>query len=106
LERKLRPGSNPGVGTIRLARGSRNCVGVAMIKGAKNPNAARLFMDHMLSEEVQLSFARSATRSIKGLDSKVPEKWKFSVYGKLLGHADIDKQAERLKLASEIYNRR
>ena len=82
-------------------------VAVAMIKGAKNPNAARLFMNHMLSEEVQLSFAKVGYPvAIKGLEDKVPEEWKFSVYGKLLGHADIDKQAERLKLASEIYNRR
>ena len=78
-----------------------------MIKGAKNPNAARLFMNHMLSEEVQLSFAKVGYPvAVKISEDKVPEEWKFSVYGKLLGHADIDKQAERLKLASEIYNRR
>jgi iron(III) transport system substrate-binding protein len=82
-------------------------VGIAMIKGAKNPNAARLFMDHMLSEEVQLSFAKVGYPvAVKGLEDKVPDEWKFSVYGKLLGHADVDKQQERLKLAGEIYNRK
>lgn len=82
-------------------------VGIAMIKGAQNPNAALLFMDHMLSEEVQLSFAKVGYPiAIKGLEDKVPEEWKFSVYGKLLDHADVDKQPERLKLASEIYNRK
>jgi iron(III) transport system substrate-binding protein len=82
-------------------------VAVATIKGAKNPNAARLFIDHMLSEDVQLSFAKIGYPiATKGLEDKVPEEWKFSVFGKLLGHADIDKQPERLKLASEIYNRK
>jgi iron(III) transport system substrate-binding protein len=82
-------------------------VGIAMIKDAKNPNAALLFMNHMLSEEVQLSFAKVGYPvAIRGLEDKVPDEWKFSVYGKLLGHADVDKQPERLKLASEIYNRK
>jgi iron(III) transport system substrate-binding protein len=82
-------------------------VAIAMIKGAQNPNAALLFMDHMLSDDVQLSFAKVGYPiAIKGLEDKVPEEWKFSVYGKLLGHADVDKQPERLKLASEIYNRK
>jgi iron(III) transport system substrate-binding protein len=82
-------------------------VGTAMIKGAKSPNAARLFMNHLISDEVQLSFASVGYPiAIKGLEDKVPEEWKFSVYGKLLGHANIDKQPERLKLASEIYGRK
>jgi iron(III) transport system substrate-binding protein len=82
-------------------------VAIAMIKGAKNPNAARLFIDHMLSEDVQLSFAKVGYPiAIKGLEAKVPEEWKSIVYGKLLGHADVDKQPERLKLATEIYNRK
>ena len=82
-------------------------VAIAMIKGAKNPHAARLFMHHMLSEEVQLSFAKVGYPvAIKGLEDKVPDEWKFSVYGKLLGHADVDKQPERLQLAREIYNRK
>jgi len=82
-------------------------VAVAMIKGAQNPNAALLFIDHMLSEEVQVSFAKVGYPvAIKGIEDKVPEEWKFSVYGKLLGHADVDKQAERLKLAGTIYNRK
>ena len=56
---------------------------------------------------MQLSFASVGYPiAIKGLEDKVPEEWKFSVYGKLLGHADVDKQPERLKLAGEIYGRK
>jgi iron(III) transport system substrate-binding protein len=82
-------------------------VGTAVIKGAKSPNAARLFVNHLISDEVQLVFASSGYPiAIKGLEEKVPEEWRFSVYGKLLGHANIDKQIERLKLAGEIYGRK
>lgn len=82
-------------------------VGIAMIKGAAHPNAAQLFMDHMLSEEVQLLFATTGYPiARKGMEDLVPEEVKFSVYGKLLGHADIDKQAERLELAGKLYNRK
>ena len=82
-------------------------IGVAMIKGAPHPNAARLFMDYLLSPEGQIIFARDGLSiSTKGLEDQVPEDMRWRVFGKLLGHADMDKQPDRLKLASEIYNRK
>ena len=82
-------------------------ISVALIKGARHPNAAKLFMNYLLSEEGQLIFAKSGlTISTSGLEDKVPEEYKWRVFGKLMGHADIDKQQERMKLAGEIYNRK
>lgn len=82
-------------------------ISVALIKGAKHPNAARLFMNYLLSEEGQLIFAKSGlTISTSGLENQVPEEYKWRVFGKLLGHADIDLQQERMLKAGEIYDRK
>lgn len=97
----------PVKGVIPMEGAPYTPVAIATIKGARHPNAALLFINHMLSDEVQLSFAKIGYPiAINGLEAQVPEEWKFSVYSKLLDHADVDKQPERLKLASEIYNRK
>jgi iron(III) transport system substrate-binding protein len=82
-------------------------ISVALIKGAKHPNAAKLFMNFLLSEEGQLIFAKDGlVISTSGLEDQVPEEHKWRVFGKLLGHADISKQQERMKIAGEIYDRK
>lgn len=82
-------------------------ISVAMIKGGSNPNAAKLFINYMLSPEGQLHFAKDGLSiSTGGMEAMVPEELHWRVFGKLLGHADIDKQPERLELAGELYNRK
>jgi iron(III) transport system substrate-binding protein len=79
-------------------------VGASIIKGGPHPNAARLFLNFLIEPDTQLIFARSGYPiTIKGIEDKVPPDMRGRVFGKLLGHADIDKQAERLKLAAQIY---
>lgn len=82
-------------------------VSVALIKDARHPNAAKLFMNYLLSEEGQAHFAKDGLAiSTIGYEDMVPEDMRWRVFGKLLGHAIPEKQAERLKLAGEIYNRK
>jgi iron(III) transport system substrate-binding protein len=82
-------------------------IGVAMIKGASHPNAARLFMDYLISPEGQLHFALGGLSiSTTGIEDKVPEDMHWRVFPKLMGHADMAKQPQRLGLAGEIYNRK
>ena len=82
-------------------------ISVAMVKGGANPNAAKLFLNYLISPEGQLHFARDGLSiATSGLESEVPEELHWRVFGKLLGHADVDKQPDRLKLAGELYNRK
>lgn len=82
-------------------------ISVAMIKGGSNPNAAKLFINYLLSPEGQLHFAKDGLSiATGGMEEMVPEELHWRVFGKLLGHANIEKQPERLELAGEIYGRR
>jgi len=58
---------------------------VALIKCARHPNAAKLFMDYLLSEEGQYRFASDGLAiSTKGYEHMVPEEMRWRV---LLGPA-------------------
>lgn len=82
-------------------------ISVAMIKGGSNPNAAKLFMNYLLSSEGQMFFAKDGLAiSTKGVEGMVPKELHWRVFSKLLGHAIVDKQTERLKLAGKLYNRK
>ena len=82
-------------------------ISVAMIKGGSNPNAAKLFINYLLSPEGQLHFAKDGLSiATGGMEEMVPKELHWRVFGKLLGHANIEKQPERLELAGEIYGRR
>jgi iron(III) transport system substrate-binding protein len=82
-------------------------ISVAMIKGGSNPNAAKLFINYLLSPEGQMHFAKDGLAiPTSGMEAMVPQELHWRVFGKLLGHADIDKQPARLELAGEIYNRK
>ncbi len=78
---------------------------LAAIAGAPHPNAARLFANFMLEPEAQLVFARDGyALAVGGLRDRTPEKWRWSVDAKLLGHQKLDGQEERLRLADKIYH--
>lgn len=82
-------------------------ISVAMIKSGGNPNAAKLFINYLISPEGQLHFAKDGLSiATSGMESMVPQELHWRVFGKLMGHADIAKQPERLKLAGEIYGRK
>ena len=76
----------------------------AMLKGAPHPNAARLYIDFVLSEEVQTIFAQDgfgvARRDV--LDKVSPEARAIAEV-KLMGASDPKRQNEMLDLARGIY---
>jgi len=75
-----------------------------MLKNAPHPNAARLFLNFLLSDEVQGYAAQRGFRSAIGYlpESLAPEIRQFADV-KLLGTSPPDEQAAMLKLAAEIY---
>jgi iron(III) transport system substrate-binding protein len=78
--------------------------GVAMLKDAPHPNAARLFMNFLLDEEAQTRLATVGFGpSTKGMASKIPEELRPLVQPKLLGTSTPSRFDEMLKLAGEIY---
>ena len=76
----------------------------AMFKGAPHPNAARLFLDFLLSDEGQLLYANLGfVPVVGGLDSKIAPEARAISQVKLLGTTDPKLQDEMLKLAKVIY---
>jgi iron(III) transport system substrate-binding protein len=77
----------------------------AMFKGAPHPNAARLFMDFLLSDEGQLAYGNLGFMPVVGgLESKITGEAKALVAQfKLLGTTDPKLQDDMLKLAKAIY---
>lgn len=77
---------------------------VAMIKNAKNQNAARVLLNFFLEPESQLVYAKGGFPIVtEGLHDKIPEKLRWMVEAPLLGKQDPDRRDENLKIASEIY---
>jgi len=77
----------------------------AIFKGAPHPNAARLFLDFLLSDEGQLCYGNLGFFTVVGgLESKIaPEPRALVQSVKLLGTTDPKLQDEMLKLAKQIY---
>jgi len=78
--------------------------GNVMMRNAPHPNAARLYIDYLMSEESELLWAKSGmgvTRA--GLDDKIPQDVRAFAGAKLLGTTDPDRQDEGLALAKKIY---
>jgi iron(III) transport system substrate-binding protein len=72
--------------------------------GAPHPNAARLYMDFMLSDEVQLIYAREGeTVVMEGLIDKISPQARELAEVKLLGTSDPTRQTEMLDHAKAIY---
>jgi iron(III) transport system substrate-binding protein len=76
----------------------------AIFKGAPRPNAARLLMDFLMGDEVQLLYANAGfTPVVGGLENKVSAEAKPLAGAKLLGTTDPKLQDDMLKLAKQIY---
>ncbi len=78
---------------------------MVMLDGAPHPNAAKLFINHYLSERVQLMFAENGVRpAMDGLGEKVTtERGKIAANVKLLGTSMPDQIKDLLALSASIY---
>lgn len=75
-----------------------------IFKGAPHPNAARLLMDFLLSDEVQLMYAAAGFVGVTGgLEARMTPEMRSFAQTKLLGTTDPKLQEEMLKTAKEIY---
>lgn len=78
--------------------------GGAILRDAPHPNAARVFLNFMLSDQAQAMLAAEGFRPAKpGFDSKAPPEVAPLIGGKLLGTTTPGRLDEMTKLASEIY---
>jgi iron(III) transport system substrate-binding protein len=77
---------------------------MALLKNAPHPNAARLFINHYLSDEVQLIYANAGLIPVvPDLNGTVREEMRTLTSAKLLGTTNVDTQDAMLALAREIY---
>ena len=73
-------------------------------RNAPHPNAALVYIDYWMSEEVQLMWARTGMAIVReGLADKIPAEVRDIANAPLLGTTDINRQNEGLALAKEIY---
>jgi iron(III) transport system substrate-binding protein len=78
--------------------------GAAILKDAPHPNAARVFLNFLLSEIGQTMLAAEGFRPAKaGFEAKAPPEVAPLVAGKLLGTTTPGRLDEMTKLATEIY---
>lgn len=76
----------------------------AAIKGAPHPNAARLYIDFAMSDEVQKIFAQDGFGVVRhGVLDKVSPEARAIADVKLMGGSDPARQNEMLDLARSIY---
>lgn len=78
---------------------------MAVLKGAPHPNAAKLFVNHYLSEEAQTMLAAHGFRPVvKGIGEKSSDpKLRFVAGVKLIGTTGPDDVDPMIKVASEIF---
>lgn len=78
--------------------------GNVLMRNAPHPNAARLYIDYLMSEEVQLMWARTGMGPAReGLGDKIPAEVRPYANAKLLGTSDPDRQEEAMALAKKVY---
>jgi iron(III) transport system substrate-binding protein len=76
----------------------------SMIKNAPHPNAALLFINFLLSDEVQTIYANEGLGPvITGIDNKIPEDLRPLVTAKEMGTSDWKREKELLQLAKDIF---
>ena len=77
---------------------------MAMLKSAPHPNAARLFMQHMLSVDSQLAYANGWMLPVvqAAADKADPEAQPFA-NAKLIGPAKLSERLEMMALARKLY---
>jgi iron(III) transport system substrate-binding protein len=77
---------------------------MALLRNAPHPNAARLFINHYLSDEVQLIYANAGLIPVvPTAEGAVKEEMRALTGAKLLGTTNVDTQDAMLALAKEIY---
>ena len=77
---------------------------MAVLKNAPHPNAARLFLNHLLSEESQLIYATNGLSPVRaGVVEKTSGEIREIAGAKLLGTTSPETQDAMLALAKEIY---
>ncbi|MDB5405587.1 MAG: Ferric transporter ATP-binding subunit [Rhodospirillales bacterium] len=76
----------------------------SMVKDAPHPNAARLLISFMISDEGQRIYAKEGFGMVvDGLDDAVPPEFRDIASPKLLGSSDFSTDPEMYALAREIY---
>ena len=77
---------------------------MARLRNAPHPNAARLFINHYLSDEVQLIYANAGLIPVvPDLGGAIKEEMRALTSAKLLGTTNVDTQDAMMALAREIY---
>ncbi len=77
---------------------------IAMLKNPPHPNAARLYIDFMLSDEVQMIFGNDGYGVVRnGVIEKLQPEARELVDVKLMGSSDPMRQNEMLDLARSFY---
>jgi iron(III) transport system substrate-binding protein len=75
-----------------------------VLNGAPHPNAARLFINHYLSEQVQVAYAVAGLMpTVDGILDKAGEAGAELKSIKLLGTTDVDSQQAMLDRAKQLY---
>jgi len=78
--------------------------GAGMLKNAPHPNAARLFLNWLLTDEAQMIVVNTGSMSaISAINAKAPEGMRHLLQAKVLGSVVPDRMADQMKLAGEIY---
>jgi iron(III) transport system substrate-binding protein len=78
--------------------------GHALMKNAPRPNAAKLYLDFVLSDEAQLIWARDGHGSVMSeIAAKTPEAVRPIATAKLLGAADPLRQNEVMAIAKRLF---
>src|SRR5262249_36784507 len=76
----------------------------SVLKNAPHPNAARLLIDYLLSEEAQLAYADAGEFPvIKDIAGKVAPDMRPYMSAKLLGTSRREDMEPMMKLAGQIY---
>ena len=77
---------------------------MALMRNAPHPNAARLFINHYLGDDVQLIYANAGLIPVvKDLNGPVNDEMRALTGAKLLGTTNVDTQDAMLALAKDIY---
>jgi iron(III) transport system substrate-binding protein len=76
----------------------------SVLKGAPRPNAARVFLDFLLSDDAQLLYGQAGYGTVvAGLEAKIPAEARALAQAKLLGTTDPKIQEEMMRIAKQIY---
>jgi len=79
-------------------------LGGAILRDAPAPNAARVYLNYLLSPKAQAMLAKEGFKpAVPGYEKEAPPEVVPLLSGRLFGTTTPGRQAETLKLASEIY---